>query len=212
MGKAYLGLDKADQACTAFQYALAGQHSPEEYIQIISALVDSFIARDKLVEALGVLDGVESWRLSQKENVEVLLLKARVLRQMGFVDKAISAIGDRADYVSDAQLKAEILFELARCYKADGRLELARRNLSDILIIAEKGQLFDNAAIELADVCRKLGRNSEVVSVCIQILNSQPKDDVKKQALSILADAYRSQKDYDNALLALMGKWKNNKQ
>jgi tetratricopeptide (TPR) repeat protein len=208
IGKAYLCLDKADQACSAFQYALAGKHSPEEYILIISALVDSFIARDKLVEALAVLDGAEAWRLSQKENVQILLLKARVLRQMGLVDRAILLIGDRSDYVSDRQLKAQILFELANCYKADGRLELARRNLSDILTIAEKGELFDNAAIELADVCRKQGRNSEAVSVCIQMLNAQPKDDVKKKVLSILADAYRSQKDYDKALLALMGKWK----
>lgn len=100
----------------------------------------------------------------------------------------------------------------AQCYKADGRLELARRNLSDILVIADKGLLFDSAAIELADVCKKLGRNSEAISVCVQLLNSQPEDDVKKQALSILAYVYRSQKDYDNALLALMGKWKNDNQ
>jgi tetratricopeptide (TPR) repeat protein len=215
MGRAYLGLDKADEACTAFQYALAGRPAgggPEEYIEITSALVDSFVVRERFVEALGVLDSVELWRLSQKENVKVVLLKAEVLRRIGLVDKAVSVIGDRADYVSDVQLKARILFELAQCYKADGRLELARRNLSDILVIAEKGLLFDSAAIELADVCKKLGRNSEAISVCVQLLNSQPQDDVKKQALSILAYVYRSQKDYDNALLALMGKWKNDNQ
>jgi tetratricopeptide (TPR) repeat protein len=208
IGKAYLSLGKAEQACTAFQYALAGKHSPEEYIQIISALVDSYVARDKLIDALNVLDGAEIWRLSQKENVQVLLLKAKVLRQMGLVDRAVLLIGDRADYVQDAQLKAQILFELSECYKADGRLELARRNLSDVLVIAEKGELFDNASIELADVCKKQGRDSEAVSVCTQILNTEPKEEVKKKVLAILADAYRSQKDYDNALLALMGKWK----
>ncbi len=201
-------MGKAEQACTAFQYALAGKHSPEEYIQIISALVDSYVARDKLIDALNVLDGAEIWRLSQKENVGVLLLKAKVLRQMGLVDRAVLLIGDRADYVQDAQLKAQILFELSECYKADGRLELARRNLSDVLVIAEKGELFDNASIELADVCKKQGRDSEAVSVCTQILNTEPKEEVKKKVLAILADAYRSQKDYDNALLALMGKWK----
>jgi tetratricopeptide (TPR) repeat protein len=215
MGRAYLGLDKANEACTAFQSALAGRPAgagPEEYIEIVSALVDSFIVRERFIEALGVLDGVELWRLSQKENVKVVLLKAGILRRMGLVDKAVSAIGDRADYVSDALLKARILFELARCYEADGRLELARRNLSDILVIANKGLLFDSVAIELADVCKKLGRNSEAISVCVQLLNSQPEDDVKKQALLILAYVYRSQKDYDNALLALMGKWKNDNQ
>jgi tetratricopeptide (TPR) repeat protein len=212
IGRAYIGLDKPDQACAAFQYALEGRHSPEEYVQIISALVDGFIAREKLVEAIGILDTVEAWRLSQNETVKVLLLKAKVLRLMGFVDKAVAAVGDRADFVTDEQLKAEILFELAQCYKADDRLELARRNLSDVLTLAEKGPLFYDAALQLAAVCKKMEKNSEAISVCIQILNSQPKTDVKKQALSILADAYRSRKDYDNALLALMGNWKNDKQ
>ena len=208
IGKAYFGLNKPDEACTAFQYALAGKHSPEEYVLIISALVDSYIAREKLVEALAICDRVEAWQFSQKENFQILLLKAKVLRQMGMIERAIATIGERADFVGDLQLKAEILYELALCYKAGERFDLARRNLTEILSIGEKGTLLDEASVELAEVCRIQGRSREAVTVCIGILNSEPKDEIKKRALSILAEAYRSQKDYDNALLALMGKWK----
>jgi tetratricopeptide (TPR) repeat protein len=140
----------------------------------------------------------------------MLLLKCRLLRQMGFVNKAIALLGDRADYVSEPELKARILFELAGCYVEDERLELARRNLSQVLVLVERGDFSDEAAVELAEVCLKMGQSVQTVELCSKILAFEPGEQIKKRARLLLAEAYKQQKDYDKAALALMDGFQKN--
>jgi hypothetical protein len=59
----------------------------------------------------------------------------------------------------------------------------------------------------LADVCLKLGQNSQAISICSQLLDSQPSAQIKQNALALLANAYDRQKNYDSAALALLGRW-----
>ena len=207
LGKTNLALEKPEAACDAFQYALAGQLSREEYAKTVSALVKGHIQQKHFIEALDILENIHSWRLSRKESIDMLLLRSQILRAMGLVDKAIAALGDRAEYISDPQLKAKISFELAKCYITKGNLELARSNLTEILILVEPGTLSHKAACELADVCLKLGQNSQTISICSQLLNLDPSSQIKQKALNILATAYSRQKNYDGAVLALLGRW-----
>jgi tetratricopeptide (TPR) repeat protein len=207
LGKTNLALEKPEAACDAFQYALAGQLSREEYAETVSALVKGHIQQKHFIEALDILENIHSWRLSQKESIDMLLLRSQTLQAMGLVDKAIAALGDRAEYISDPQLKAEISFELAKCHITKGNLELARSNLTEILILVEPGPLSHKAACELADVCLKLGQNSQTISVCSQLLNLDPSAQIKQKTLNILAAAYSRQKNYDRAVLALSGRW-----
>jgi len=207
LGKTNLALRKPQQACDAFQYALAGPLSRKEYVETISALVKSHIEQEHFIKALDVLENIRSVAFSQKESVEMLLLKSEVLRAMGLVDKAIVVLGDRVEYISDSQLKARISFELTNCYIAKGNLQLARANLTGILILAEPGPFAHEIALELANVCLKLGQNSQAISVCSQLLDSGPSERVKQEALNILATAYTREKNYDSAALALLGQW-----
>ena len=62
--------------------------------------------------------------------------------------------------------------------------------------------------MELADVCLKLGRGSQAVSVCLQLLESDVSEQKKQEILRMLAAAYNQQKNYDKATLALSGQWK----
>lgn len=207
LGKSNLALGKPQEACTAFQYALSGQLSKEEYIETISALVRTHLKLGNFIEALDVLENVQPWHLSEEESIEILLLKSEILRTMGLVDKAVAALRNRAEYISDAQLKAKIAFELAKCHVAGGNPELARTRLTEILIAVEGGPLAHEVAFKLAEVCLKLGQNSQAISVCLQLLNSAPSARIKQKTLDVLATAYGQQKNYDKAALVLAGRW-----
>jgi tetratricopeptide (TPR) repeat protein len=211
LGKCNLALGKTQQACDAFEAALsgpAGQLTRKEYIEVVSALVDAKIQQADFLEALATLESTRSRHFSSKEeSIEILLLKSRVLRAMGLTDEAIAALGDRAQYVLDTQAKAAITLELAKCYIAKENLELAWNDLSAILMLVEPGPLAHEIALELADVCLKLRYSSQTISICSQLLDLGPSARIKKKALDILAAAYRHQKNYDRAALALLGKW-----
>jgi tetratricopeptide (TPR) repeat protein len=208
LGQSNLTLGKYQQACDAFKYALQEQSSREQYVGAVTSLVESHIEQEHFVEALDTLESVRSVALSKEQSVEMLLLKCRILRMLGLLDAAIVTLRDRAEYISDPQLKVKISFELAQCHIAKGNLESARDSLSEILGIVEPGPLAEQAAMELADVCLKLGRGSQAVSVCLQLLESGVSEQKKQEILRMLAAAYNQQKNYNKATLALSGWWK----
>jgi tetratricopeptide (TPR) repeat protein len=224
LGKTNLALGKPQQACDAFQSALgplAGQLLGEKAMETISALVEAQIQLEDLVGALAVLENMRSWQFSKAESIEILLLKSKVFRSMGLVDKAIVVVGDRAEYLPDSQLKVRMSFELANCYIAKGNLEFARKKLAEILVMVEPGLLaheialklaevclkLHEIALKLAEVCLKLDQDSQAVSICLRLLDSGPSAPILQKALKILATAHNRRKDYDRAALALLGRW-----
>lgn len=211
LGKTYLALGQPQQACGAFQPVLAGPKgllSAEEYVETVSVLAEGYMRQGHFVEALNILENIPPWKFSQKESTEILLLKSRILKEMGLLEEAIAVLGDRAEYISEPQLKGKILFELTDCWIAKGNLELAHRKLTEILVAVEPGQLAYQIALKLADVCLKLGQNSQAASVCLRLLDLEPPEPVRQRALEFLAMAYVQQKNYDRAVLALVGQWK----
>lgn len=207
LGKTNLALGKTKLSCEAFQYALSGKLSGEEYVETVTALVNAQIQQEHFIEALALINNIHPWQLSQERFIEILLLKSKILRAMGLVDKAIALLGDRAEYTSDAQLKAKISFELAKNYIAKGDLEVARGKLSEILVVTEPGPLAQEVALELAGVCLKLGESTQTVSICSQLLGAGPSMPIKQKTLETLATAYNQQKNYEMAALTLLGKW-----
>jgi tetratricopeptide (TPR) repeat protein len=210
LGKTNLALGKPQQACDAFQYALAGQLSKEEYIETVSALVDAKTQQQHFVEALTLLENMQPWQFSQKEYIQILLAKSKVLRSMGLAGRAITTLGDRAEYLDDPKLKAKVYFEVAECLAAEGDLELARSKLTEILISVEPGSFAHEVALKLAETCLKLGQTAQTISICSQLLDSEPSAQIRQKALNILATAYQQQKNYDKAAMTLAGKWDEN--
>ena len=208
LGKTNMALGKSQQACDAFQYALTGHLPREKYVEAVSALVEGYMEQENFVQALGVLEDIDLAAFSEKEAVEILLLKSGILRAIGLTDEAIALLGDRVEYTSDQQLKAKISLELTDCWVAEGNLELARRKLTEIIATAEPGPLTHEITLKLANVCLKLGRNSQSISICSQLLDSAPSAMIRQKALNIIAAAYKQQKNYDKAALALLGQWK----
>ncbi len=130
LGRTFLALEKPNRACNSLMAAIEGKLSRKEYVQAISDLIKGYIKQKKFVKALEVLENVYSWQFSQKEFVEVILLKSKIFRAMGLADKAIIALGDRIEYIGDQQLKAKAYFELSNCYIDNEDLELAHKNLA----------------------------------------------------------------------------------
>ena len=207
MGKANQALGNYEQASVAFQNALTEQTSREQYVEAVKALVQGQIKQENFVEALYTLENARSVALSEEQSVDMLLLKSTIYRLLGLVDTAIESLSNRVEFVNDRQLKIKITFELAQCYLADGDLELARSNFSEVLRTVEPGPLAEETAIELADVCMKLGKSSQSISVCSQLLDSELTPQTKQKARKILADAYNQQKDYDKAARVLSNQW-----
>lgn len=210
LGKSNLALGQIQQACDAFEAALGGSENlltSKEHIEAVSALVEAKMLQGSFIEALTVLDNTHSRQFSAEESIEILLLNSWVLRTIGLVDEAVAAIGDRAKYTLDPHAKARISLELARCYIAQEKLEPARKELTDILTFIEPGPLSHEIALELAEVCLKLGQSSQTISICSQLLDLGPSPQIKQKALNTLAAAYSQQKNYDKAALALLGRW-----
>ncbi len=208
LGKSYLALEQYQQACDAFKYALTEQNSREQYVEAIQSLVESHIEQGNFLEAIDVLESVRSIALSQEQSVDMLVLKSRIYRLLALVDTAVVLLRDRSGFVTEPVLKAKISFELAMCYITKGDLELARSSLGDVLGYVESGPFSHKAALELADVCLKLGQNSQAITICSQLLDSDTSDQTKRKALELLASAYNQQGNYEKAALALSGQWK----
>jgi len=210
LGKSYLALDKPEPACTVLEYALAQHPATEQYIELVSAAVEAYQKKAAFVEALNLLESVRPWEVSKDRYGHILALKAGILRRMGLIDKAVSVIGDRADYERNPQLKAELALELARCHLAGGDLDLACRTLGKTLASMEPTPAVHEIAIELADIYLKLGRSDQTVSICRRLMDSEPSNISNKRLRTLLAAAYREQKEYDQAVLALVGRLDEN--
>ncbi|MEN6385882.1 MAG: tetratricopeptide repeat protein [Phycisphaerales bacterium] len=211
LAKTYLAQNKPDLACTSFRYAVLGApfYLPkEEYIEIIPVIVDTYMKQGSFVLALSLIESVDTPSLTPNESVQLLLMQSKLLRSMGLIDKALLVFGDRVEYTFDPELKAKIYFELSQSYIEKGDLNSASKLLSDIIILVKPGDLMNQAALKLAQVCLDLGNNNQAISVTRQLLSLEPRDDVKQKALQLLAAAYKQNKNYDSAALALVGQWK----
>jgi tetratricopeptide (TPR) repeat protein len=207
LGKSTISMEKYTKACRAFESALKGPLNREEYIDSVSELIEAYKAEDDYVAALYVIESVRDEIFSENEMIELQLIRVDILRSMGLVDKAMRILGDKADYITDTNLKVKVLYELTKCQIAAKELDAARKTLTQVLTLAESGPLAHQAAIDLASVCYEKGFDSQVVSVCSQLLDLNPSEEIKQKALYLLAVAYDRQNNYDKAVLALIGEW-----
>jgi len=209
LGRANFALENYHQACDAFQYALQGPLSKEDYTQTALAIAKGYMKQTDFIKALSILENMHSAVFSQKESLGILLLKSRIYREIGLVDKAVLLLTEKAEYITDSQLKAQISLELTDCYIAHEDWQLAYKNLVQILVFVEPGPLAHQVACKLAEICLQTGKNSRAISVCLQLLELRPSEQMRLKTLNLLAKAYSRQKNYDKAALALLGHWKD---
>ena len=126
---------------------------------------------------------------------------------MGLTDKAITALEGKIEYITEHHFKARIANELANCQIELGNYTLAYETLNKTVENIKAGTLAHEVILKLAEVCLELKRNSQSVSLCTQLLDLSPSEQVKTHTLELMAKAYSRQKNYDKAALTLMGQW-----
>ena len=203
LGKTYLELKKYEQACDSFQYAITEKSSRDQYIEAVKALVQGYIEKEDFVKALDALENARSVSLTQPQYVEMLILRSSIYRNLGLCETAIDLLKDRSDFIVEKQLNAELAYELANCYLANNDLEKGRSCLSEVLRIAEPGELSQKAAKKMAQICLELGYSSQAVTVCKQLLDTDISGTFKNEVKVILAQALDQEKKYEEAALIL---------
>jgi tetratricopeptide (TPR) repeat protein len=206
LGKTYLALHKSSQAQAALRLALQGELSHRQHVQTITVLVQTYLEQGLFLEALGVLESTGGWQLSQQEAVELALLQAQALRSIGLAEKAVGPLQEKSRYLPSPELQAKVALELARCRIASGDLESARNLLGPIFETAEPGPLADQIGRELALVCLRLGQTAQAVSVCSLLLERAAASE-RPALLALLADAYRQQGKFDQAVAATLNQY-----
>jgi tetratricopeptide (TPR) repeat protein len=206
LGKACLALHQPQQAQAALNLALKGELSRQQHVQTIALLVKTYLDQGLFLEALATLEGTSGWQLSQQETVDLAVLRAQALRAIGLVDKATALLEEKGQYLSSPELRAKVALELTCCLLADGRIEQARKTLGEAFATAEPGPLSARIGRELAGVCLRLGQTAQAVTVCTQLLERADASE-RPAILTLLADAYRRQGKYPQALTAMLDRY-----
>jgi len=207
LGKSYMQLENNQKAALAFKNAMGKKLTKNEYAECISALVNTKIQQEELIEALDIIEGISSWQITEDDYIELIIKKAKILRSMGLLNKALLTLGDKDTYLVNQQLKAKIALERANIALAQNDPNLAYDNLVETITYIEPGPLAQEITCKLADISLKIAKYQQSLLFCRQLLKSKPDTDLKDKALYIMAKAHRSQKDYNQAALCLLGKW-----
>jgi tetratricopeptide (TPR) repeat protein len=203
LGKTYLALHKPQQAHAALNLARQGELSRQQHVETVGALAQTCIEQGLLLDALHILEEAGGWQLSQRESVELLLLRTHVLRAIGLTDKAITLLADKSPYLPDPELRGKVAVELGRCYREAGALEQARKTLSEAFTVVDTGPLAQEIGGELADTCLRLGQPAQAIAVCTPLLEHAGATQ-KEKLLGLLAEAYRRQQKYERAVAVLL--------
>jgi tetratricopeptide (TPR) repeat protein len=204
LGKTYLALENPKQAHAALKLAMKGDLSRQQYVDTIATLVKTYIQQGLFLEALNTLEGTHAWQLSQQETIELLLLRAQVLRSIGLIDKAVAILGEKVQFLPSPALKAQVVLELTACYRELGQYEQARSALSEVFALVEPGPLAEEVGSELARICLRVGQPTQAAAVCSQLLEHTSDSAARGAIQTLLAQAYRDQKQYDRAVSAML--------
>lgn len=203
LGKTYLALHKPQQAHAALNLAIKGELSRRQHMETIAVLAKAYIDQGLFLEALHTLDETGGWQLSQQETIELLLLRAQVLRAIGLAEKAVVLLDEKSQFLPNRELKGKVALELAGCHADTGDLERAKKTLSDALAVVEPGPLAQQIGCALARVCLRLNQPVQAASICSQLLGHTGEAD-RGPILDVLADVRRKQGQYDQAVATLL--------
>lgn len=208
LGKTYLALNNPQQAHAALSLALKGELSRPQYVETIATLVKTYIQQGLLVEALNVLEGTQGWQLSQQETIELLLLRAQVLRSIGLAEKAIAALVEKSPFLPSPELKGAVALELARCYSMKGDVAAAIEALGSALPLVPPGDLAQQMGCELVELCLRAHRSEQALGVCSQLL-AHATGPARERLVRLQADVYRRRGEYDRAVAVLLSQSRN---
>jgi len=186
--------------------ALDGKLSEKEYIRTVLEVVEAECRQQNYVDALEVLGQVPPARLSQEDACDLLIARARVLREIGVAESAISLLRKKIEFVADSRMRARMTLELAQCYVAVEDYTIARRELNDVMQDMPDAHHAALATLVLAQIVEKLEQPERAEGLCLKLVSDpQTESKLRNEAFDLLGRIYTSQQYYDKAALAYAG-------
>jgi len=198
LGKCYVNTGRLPEAIDAFRRALAADPKDAERVDILVELSIAYRKAGDLPKAVAALRSIPTEICRDRQYCRVLLNISEVYREMGLPTKAASLLRGADRPVSDPAL----LVELARCYRQAGRLTEAYDTMTDALGALEPGELAQEAACDLAEICLEIDKPSQAIAIVKEVLKSSINAQ-HQRARKILAATLLARKDYHGAALAL---------
>jgi len=195
-GIVYQGQGRYKQSSTQFEKAL--EESPKA-IDILSALIKSYLAQNKPGQALAKLDDVLA---EAKDNYTALNFKGEVLMIRKDTDAAVLA------FRQVIQLKPDFVAgyrNLALAYLAKDDKDAAIRVYVDGIRVSDNSSVLQ---VELAALYERVGQNDAAIETYENLLNAQPDSATLANNLAMLLVTYRQdQASLDRAgqLVATLG-------
>ncbi len=208
LGMSQMHLKEFKQASNTLKKAIDASAPQEAYIDTILELVKAETKQENFVDAMNILQNISTVKLSQPYVTRITGAKVKILREIDLIDAAITLLRRKLEFISEFDLRAELMYELAICHKLKGSkedLKIARGKLTDAIYDISPGELMDKCRLELAEVCLKLELYDEAIKTSGEIISDTKREAVKKSASRILGDTYTEMGDYEKAAQAYGG-------
>jgi TolA-binding protein len=206
LGRICTRMGDYETASCAFRTAMDKQLSSQEYFDVTMELIAAKTSQQQYLEALEILESIPEPQLSQEQICEVMLSRSRILRDIDLAESAVSLLRRRIQFVAQANLRAKLSVELARCYLQTGDLAIAEKELSDAIYDLEDKTQTGEAMVMLAEVVYRRGRLGMAEEICRQILSQEGLDrQIQQDAYILMGRLYRDQKRPEQAALAYAG-------
>jgi tetratricopeptide (TPR) repeat protein len=204
LGRVQLLQGKLTEAFNAFKLALNEDLTQKDRSGIITTILQCDLESLDPIEALDLLETLQSQGLSPQESTEAILTKCRILRKIHLPQKALDILNDRFDYILQPQLRAKAYFEVGQCYIELGQPEKAHLCFVKLLAIAEPCPLADQATLKLAELSLQLDKPDKAIELCSQLLARQIPVDLRQAAVHVMALAYKKQNNLEKAVSLLL--------
>jgi tetratricopeptide (TPR) repeat protein len=204
LGRVQLLQGKHTEAFNAFKLALHEELTQKDRTEIVTAILDCDLDSLEPIQALDLLETLQSQGLSPQETTDAVLMKCRILRKMHLPQKALDLINDRFDYILQPNLRTKAYFEIGQCYIELNQTEKAHLCFVKLLAITEPGPIADQATLKLAELSLQLDKTDKAIELCSQLLARQIPDDLRQAAIHIMAQAYKKQNNLEKAISLLV--------
>ena len=205
LAKAEAARGRLPQAVQAYREAVKASPKGAERVATLLELARLLTRQEDFVAALGVLEGLTPKDATAAQADEILVARAEILRGMCMPERAAGLLRHALPTVSSPRNRTRLVLELAACTADIGDLRGALQMLNDLLPTVEPGPLAHRAALALADLCVRNGRQAQAIALARGLLAPSSPDEIRQSAQQILGRAYAEQKDYERAAVALSG-------
>lgn len=205
LGRCAAKLGNLTEATASFGRVLSSGPTRAQRVDAILETARAEVGKNRFVAAVDVLGGIDTDDLTPGQTYEYLLAFADIYRSIGLPEQALSVLRRGIEAVGDPQSRAALVVEMASCHDEMGQTKAAYKLLTEVLPRLKPSAVARRAACDLAEVCLKLNKTAQAVTIVRQLLKSSCPPPVRQRALEILGAAYVLGQDYKRAALAYSG-------